>query len=56
MADLRKALPKTWGSPTMSPHCDDEKNTAVVDAVVKQFESWPKASGPRSPAGDRVSL
>ena len=25
MADLRRALPKTWGSPTMSPHCDDEK-------------------------------
>jgi len=38
MADLRKALPKTWGSPTMSPHCDDEKKYAVVDAVVKQFE------------------
>src|SRR5262249_36400585 len=39
MADLRKALPKTWGSPTMSPHCDDEKKYAVVDAVVKHFES-----------------
>ena len=22
MADLKNALPKTWGSPTMSPHCD----------------------------------
>jgi phosphomannomutase/phosphoglucomutase len=39
MADLRKALPKTWGSPTMSPHCDDEQKYAVVDAVVKQFQS-----------------
>jgi phosphomannomutase / phosphoglucomutase len=39
MADLRKALPKTWGSPTMSPHCDDEKKYAVVDAVVKHFET-----------------
>ena len=38
MADLRKALPKTWGSPTMSPHCDDEKKYAVVDAVVKHFD------------------
>ena len=38
MADLRKALPKTWGSPTMAPHCDDEKKYAVVDSVVKQFE------------------
>ena len=24
MADLKDALPKTWGSPTMSPHCADE--------------------------------
>jgi phosphomannomutase/phosphoglucomutase len=39
MADLRKALPKTWGSPTMSPHCDDEKKYEVVDAVMKQFQS-----------------
>jgi phosphomannomutase/phosphoglucomutase len=38
MADLKNALPKTWGSPTMSPHCDDEKKYAVVDAVVKRFE------------------
>ena len=38
MADLRKALPKTWGSPTMAPHCDDEKKYGVVDAVVKHFE------------------
>jgi phosphomannomutase/phosphoglucomutase len=44
MADLRKALPKTWGSPTMAPHCDDEKKYAVVDAVVKQFEAA-KADG-----------
>ena len=44
MADLRKALPKTWGSPTMSPHCDDEKKYAVVDAVVKHFEQA-KAKG-----------
>src|SRR5690348_13664660 len=39
MADLRKALPKTWGSPTMSPHCDDEKKYGVVDAAVKHFEA-----------------
>jgi phosphomannomutase/phosphoglucomutase len=39
MADLKNALPKTWGSPTMSPHCDDEKKYGVVDAVVKHFET-----------------
>ncbi|MGH6926592.1 MAG: phosphomannomutase/phosphoglucomutase, partial [Propylenella sp.] len=38
MADLRRALPKTWGSPTMSPHCDDEKKYAVVERVVKDFQ------------------
>ncbi len=42
MADLKNALPKTWGSPTMSPHCDDEKKYAVVDAVVKHFEAAKK--------------
>jgi phosphomannomutase/phosphoglucomutase len=37
MSDLRKALPKTWQSPTMSPHCDDEKKYGIVDQVVKHF-------------------
>jgi phosphomannomutase/phosphoglucomutase len=39
MADLKNALPKTWQSPTMSPHCDDEVKYAVVDAVVKHFQA-----------------
>ncbi|KAB2852418.1 MAG: phosphomannomutase/phosphoglucomutase, partial [Sphingopyxis terrae] len=38
MADLYGELPKTWGSPTMSPHCDDEKKYAVVDRVTARFE------------------
>jgi phosphomannomutase/phosphoglucomutase len=38
MADLKKALPKTWSSPTMSPHCPDEVKYRVVDDVVKHFE------------------
>ena len=38
MADLKNALPKTWSSPTMSPHCDDEIKYRVVDSVVKHFE------------------
>jgi phosphomannomutase/phosphoglucomutase len=37
MADLRAALPKTWGSPTMSPHCADEIKYEVVDRVVDRF-------------------
>jgi phosphomannomutase/phosphoglucomutase len=39
MADLKNALPKTWGSPTMSPHCADEVKYDVVDSVVKHFEA-----------------
>ena len=39
MADLYRALPKTWGSPTMSPHCDDEVKYGIVDQVVKRFEA-----------------
>ncbi|MBN8958759.1 MAG: phosphomannomutase/phosphoglucomutase [Rhizobiales bacterium] len=42
MADLKNALPKTWGSPTMSPHCDDEKKYGVVDQVVAHFEAAQK--------------
>jgi phosphomannomutase/phosphoglucomutase len=44
MADLRKALPKTWGSPTMSPHCDDEKKYGIVDRIVEHFHNA-KAKG-----------
>ncbi|MEJ0092290.1 MAG: phosphomannomutase/phosphoglucomutase [Methylocella sp.] len=39
MAELYGALPKTWGSPTMSPHCDDEKKYGVVDKVLARFTS-----------------
>jgi phosphomannomutase / phosphoglucomutase len=38
MSDLKNALPKTWQSPTMAPHCADEAKYGVVDAVVKRFE------------------
>jgi phosphomannomutase / phosphoglucomutase len=37
MADLKNALPKTWSSPTMSPHCPDEVKYTVVEDVVKYF-------------------
>jgi phosphomannomutase / phosphoglucomutase len=39
MSELYQALPKTWGSPTMSPHCDDEKKYGVVEKVLKRFEA-----------------
>ena len=39
MADLKNALPRTWQSPTMAPHCPDETKYGVVDDVVKHFET-----------------
>ena len=38
LAELKDALPKTWQSPTMSPHCGDEVKYAVVDRVVDHFK------------------
>jgi phosphomannomutase/phosphoglucomutase len=38
MADLKNALPKTWGSPTMAPHCADEVKYGIVDKVVALFQ------------------
>jgi phosphomannomutase / phosphoglucomutase len=39
MADLKNALPKTWQSQTMSPHCDDEIKYGVVERIVAQFKA-----------------
>ena len=58
MSDLKKALPKTWGSPTMSPHCPDEVKYQVVDDVVKHFETA-KAKGDKvagQPIRDLVTV
>src|SRR5258707_6077673 len=38
MSDLKKAPPKTWGSPTMSPYCADETKYSIVDEIVAHFE------------------
>ena len=48
MSDLKNALPKTWGSPTMAPHCADETKYGIVDQVVKHFEAAQKK-------GDKVA-
>jgi phosphomannomutase/phosphoglucomutase len=45
MADLKRALPKTYQSPTMSPHCDDEKKYGIVEKIVSEFEALAKNSG-----------
>ncbi len=46
MADLRNALPKTWQSPTMAPHCADEIKYKVVDDVVRHFETAKRKGEP----------
>ncbi|HEX4768455.1 MAG TPA: phosphomannomutase/phosphoglucomutase [Lichenihabitans sp.] len=37
MAELYADLPRTWGSPTMSPHCADERKYEVAGAVVDRI-------------------
>jgi len=38
MAELYEDLPRTWSSPTMSPHCPDETKYRVVEQVTEQFQ------------------
>jgi phosphomannomutase/phosphoglucomutase len=39
MADLRRALPVSYQSPTMSPACADELKYDVVERIVRVFEA-----------------
>ena len=52
MADLKNALPKTWSSPTMSPHCGDEVKYKVVEDVIAHFKG--KAARGETVAGQQV--
>src|SRR5262245_52564758 len=52
LAELSNALPKTWGSHTMSPHCSDETKYDIVEKVKAQF-SEAAASGAKV-AGQKV--
>ena len=46
MADLYRALPLTYGTPTMSPHCDDEKKYQVVERVTAAFRAMQEKGQP----------
>jgi phosphomannomutase/phosphoglucomutase len=37
MSDLRGALPRTWATPTMSPHCPDAEKYDVLDRLVQKL-------------------
>jgi len=53
MSDLRRALPRTWATPTMSPHCPDEKKYAVLERIVQRLVARAEAGEPL--AGRRVA-
>lgn len=55
MADLYRELPVTYGTPTMSPHCDDELKYGVVERVLADFERM-KAAGERFAGQEIVDL
>ena len=46
MADLYADLPKTWGSPTMSPHCGDEVKYGVIDRVTARIKAMQEKKEP----------
>ncbi len=37
MSDLRRALPQTWSTPTMSPYCADTEKYEVLDRLVAKL-------------------
>lgn len=47
LSDLRKSLPKTWQSPTMSPKCADEAKYGVIEKVVAEIQA-------RAERGDKI--
>jgi phosphomannomutase/phosphoglucomutase len=53
MSDLRRALPQTWGSPTMSPHCADEVKYEVVDRIVRRYRAMQEKG--EKVAGQKIS-
>ncbi len=52
MSDLKKALPHTFSTPTMSPFCADEEKYDVLARIVKRLEEHAAKGG--SFAGRRI--
>ena len=53
MADLYRDLPVTFGTPTMSPHCDDELKYGVVERVLADFRAMQE--GGETFAGQKIA-
>jgi phosphomannomutase/phosphoglucomutase len=45
LSDLKNALPKSYTSLTMSPHCDDEKKYSIVERVVADYKALAASGG-----------
>jgi phosphomannomutase/phosphoglucomutase len=45
LSQLKNALPKSYTSLTMSPHCDDEKKYGIVDRVVADYQRLASEGG-----------
>jgi phosphomannomutase/phosphoglucomutase len=52
LAEMVRSLPKTWQSPTMSPHCADEVKYGVIDRAVAHFKGIADKGG--TLAGQKV--
>lgn len=48
MSDLRRALPQTWSTPTMSPWCADTEKYEVLDRIVARLVA-------KAEAGERIA-
>jgi phosphomannomutase/phosphoglucomutase len=46
MAGLYRSLPETFGTPTMSPHCDDDKKYKVAERVLGELRALKQAGKP----------
>lgn len=53
MADLYRDLPRTWSTPTMSPHCPDGEKYGVIDRITRHFQDHMAAGGVL--AGQRIT-
>ncbi|MFP4326530.1 MAG: phosphomannomutase/phosphoglucomutase [Paracoccaceae bacterium] len=48
MSDLRRDLPRTWATPTMSPYCADTEKYEVLARLVEKLEA-------KAAAGERIA-
>jgi phosphomannomutase/phosphoglucomutase len=45
LSELYDGLPKTWGSPTMSPYCPDDKKYGVVESLTRDLAALQERGG-----------